>query len=85
MWQGNCRNILVQFKQNNFCLTHLGFGLNVAPKVMATVLKTVLENAVDSYIDDILVDETAVPVQRVVEHFGKFGLITKPTIIVGQH
>lgn len=67
-----------------FCLTHLGFGLNVAPKDMVAVLKTVLENmdrtenAVDSYIDDILVEETAVPVQRVVEHLGKFGLIAKP-------
>lgn len=33
------------------------------------------ENTMDSYIDDILVDKTAMPVQRVVEHLG---LIKKP-------
>lgn len=80
---------MVQFKEHTYCLTCLEFGLNVAPKVIATILKAVLEkmdsreNAVDSYINDILLDETAVPVQRVVEHLGKFGLITKSSVSLG--
>lgn len=31
---------LVQFKGNTYFLTHLEFGLNVVPKVMATVLES---------------------------------------------
>lgn len=64
-------------KGKNYCMTCLGFGINVEPKVMATILKTVLEkmdsteNAVVSHIDDILVDETAVPVQNVMEHLDR--------------
>ena len=34
---------LVSYKRKTYCLTRLGFGLNVAPKIMAAVLKTVLK------------------------------------------
>ncbi len=49
----------------------MGFRLNVAPKIMAAILETVLKrekvvgDATGSYIDDILLDQTVVPVQRV--------------------
>ena len=52
---------LVSYKGKTYCLTWLGFGLNVAPKIM---LKTVLKKgsktkeATDLYIDDIMVDVT---------------------------
>ena len=64
-------------------MTCRGFGLNV-PKLMTTILKTVLEkmdsteNVMDLYMNNIVGDETAVPIQRVREHLGKFVFITKP-------
>ena len=51
---------VVYFKGTKYCLTRLGFGLCVAPKVMTLILKNVLSreddvrNGTDSYIDDIL-------------------------------
>ncbi|KAF2347666.1 Integrase catalytic core [Trinorchestia longiramus] len=74
---------LVKYKGQTFCLTHLGFGLNSAPRILSKVLKHVLsiddtiKNATSSYIDDILVDETKVSVTEVVSHLNKFGLKTK--------
>ena len=53
---------LVSTIGKTYCLTRLGFGFNVAPKIMAAVLKTVLKKgsktkeATDSYIDNIMVD-----------------------------
>ena len=75
---------LVRYQGRVYCLTRLGFGLNCAPKVMATILKTVLskskevEAATDSYIDDILVDESKVSSGEVIDHLGRFGFVTKP-------
>ena len=75
---------LVRYKGRIYCLTRLGFGLNVAPKIMAAVLKTVLmkgdktRGATDSYIDDILIDVTKVSTKEVVDHLNEFGLTTKP-------
>ena len=56
-------------------MTRLGFGLNVAPKIMSKILKTVLsedkdvEGATSSYIDDIYVDVTKVEATRVMADF----------------
>lgn len=74
---------LVCYKGKTYCLTRLGFGLNVAPKIMAAILKTVLKKgsrtkeATDSYIDDIMVDVTKISTQEVVEHLKGFGLAAK--------
>ncbi len=52
---------LVKYKRTTYYFIRLGFGLNVAPKIMVTVLKTVLkqevtrEKSTNSYIDYILV------------------------------
>ena len=52
----------VSHKGKFYVLTHLGFGLNCAPKIMSTVLHKVLsmdpiiEAATDCYIDDIIVN-----------------------------
>lgn len=67
-----------------YCLTRLGFGLNIAPQVMKSVVKAILdqdsdvESAVLPYCDDLLVDESKVSAERVVEHFAAYGLQCKP-------
>jgi hypothetical protein len=59
---------VVRYKNKNYYLTRLGFGLNCAPKVMSTILGKVLAmdpniNAATShYIDDIMVNEDKVSV-----------------------
>ncbi|MEL7523245.1 MAG: reverse transcriptase domain-containing protein, partial [Cyanobacteria bacterium J06553_1] len=67
-----------------YCLTRLGFGLNVAPLVMKAVLNAVLgQNDViragtSAYVDDVMVREDVVAVKDVVAHLNKFGLACKP-------
>ena len=74
---------VVSYKGKIYCLTRLGFGLNVAPKIMAAVLKTVLKKgsktkeATDSYIDNIMVDIMKISINEVVEHLKGFGLTAK--------
>ena len=76
---------LVRCKERTYCPTQLGFGLNVTPKIMAAILKIVLKrekdvrDAADSFIDDILVDQTEVPVQRVLEQLERLSLTAKCT------
>ena len=74
---------LVSYKGKTYCLIRLGFGLNVAPKIMAAVLKMVLKKgsktkeATDSYIDDIMMDITKISTKEVVEHLKGFELTEK--------
>ncbi|XP_043215697.1 uncharacterized protein LOC122378555 [Amphibalanus amphitrite] len=74
----------VIIRGERFCLTRLGFGLNVAPAVMKAVVRLVMaqdaavERAVCPYVDDLLVDEAVVSAEHVVEHFERFGLECKP-------
>ena len=57
----SCQTVV--FRGQRYCLTRLGFGLNIAPLVLKKVLGTVLswneriEQATSPYLDDILVDE----------------------------
>ena len=50
-------------KGKSYCLTCLGFGLNVAPLIMTAIIKTFLMQdeftvkATSAYIDDIYVNE----------------------------
>ena len=80
LWQHQ----LVSYKGKTYCLTRLGFRLNVAPKIMTAVLKTVLKKgskakeATDLYIDDIMVDVMKISTKQVVEHLKGFGLTAKP-------
>jgi transposase InsO family protein len=75
---------VVQFKGRRYCLTRLGFGLNVAPKIMTAIVSTVLSMdddvraGTDSYIDDIIVDNTRVSNNRVASLLSQFGLEAKP-------
>lgn len=56
----------VCFKGQKYCLTRLGFGLNVAPLVMRAVLSYVLSQdpvvrrGTSAYIDDIFINEDIV-------------------------
>ena len=74
---------LVSYKRKTYCLTRLGFELNVARKIMAAVLKTVLKKGsktkevTNSYIDDIMVDVTKISTKEVVKHLTGFGLTAK--------
>ena len=73
----------VVFKGERYCLTRLGFGLNVAPLVMKAVLNKVLEQSAavregtSAYVDDVLVREDKVAVQEVVKHLEAYGLTSK--------
>ena len=75
----------VMFQGQRYCLTRLGFGLNVAPAVMKAILAAVLaedreiQAAASPYVDDIYVNESLVSVDRVRDHLLRYGLICKPT------
>jgi len=75
---------VVYFEGRKYCLTRLGFGLCVAPKVMTLILRKVLgvdkkvsENT-DSYIDDIFVNMSNVSCEEVVAVLDRYGLKSKP-------
>jgi hypothetical protein len=73
----------VRFKGNLYVMTKMGFGLNVAPKIMSRILAKVLSlddkvcKGTDHYIDDIIVNEDIVSVAHVKNHLQKFGLLSK--------
>lgn len=66
-----------------YVMTRMGFGLNVAPKIMSRILTQVLSlddnirQGTDHYIDDIIVNEDIVSVVKVKEHLVKYGLLSK--------
>ena len=74
---------VVCFKGKKYWLTRLGFGLNVAPKIMTAIVTKVLNmdeqvrDGTDSYIDDIIVNEDVIPCESVLRHLEKFGLVAK--------
>ena len=73
----------VLFKGQRYCLTRMGFGLNVVPFIMQTIVDAILtkdkriQRAISAYIDDVYVDESIVPAKRVKEHLCSFGLLSK--------
>mgnify|MGYP003396821428 FL=1 len=73
----------VEWHGKTYVLTRLGFGLNIAPKVMTAIVEAVLRcneqiaSAASSYIDDIFVDESLVDAASVVEHLQRYGLSAK--------
>ena len=75
----------VLFKGQRYCLTHMGFGLNVAPSIMLTIVDEGqlltkdkrIQRATSAYIDDVYVDESIEPAARVKEHLCIFGLLSK--------
>ena len=73
----------VVFAGRRYCLTRLGFGLNVAPQIMKTIINEVLsqqetiKEGTSAYLDDIYVNEDVVSSSRVRSQLAKFGLICK--------
>ena len=72
----------VKIGGQRYCLTRLGFGLNVAP-LMKAIVSVVLSqeeavgHAASAYIDDIYVNENVMPVTHIREHLARFGLECK--------
>ena len=66
-----------------YCLTRLGFGLNVTPIIMRSIINMLMaqdetiQGATSSYIDDIFVNESACTAARVRDHLQQFGLTCK--------
>ena len=75
------------FKGKRYCLTRLGFGLNVAPLVMKAVLNKVLDQSpsvrqgTSAYVDDVLVREDKVKENRAEE--GRIKLPVDSTRLAG--
>ena len=73
----------VKIKGQRYCLTRLGFGLNVAPQIMRSVVKAVIgqdetfNGATSSYVDDIFVNESVCSAAQVKTHLELFGLTCK--------
>ncbi|KFD63395.1 hypothetical protein M514_24416 [Trichuris suis] len=73
----------VVVKERRYCLTRLGFGLNVAPMIMKAVISRVLsldpdiQKGTSAYIDDIFVNENVVSANHVIQHLAKYGLSCK--------
>ena len=81
---------VVKYNSKTYCLNRLGFGLNVAPKIMNAILKTVLSQServrkgTDSYIDDIAVNLNIVSIEEVQELLKKYGLEFKEPETLGE-
>ncbi|KFD56609.1 hypothetical protein M513_02285, partial [Trichuris suis] len=73
----------VMLHGRRYCLTRLGFGLNVAPSIMKAVVDKVLSLAPEvskgssAYLDDIFVDESVVSARVVSKHLAQYGLESK--------
>ena len=73
----------VIFEGKRYCLSHMGFGLNVAPSIMQAIVEAALskDNAVrqatSAYIDDVFINEDIVSATRVKQHLANFGLKSK--------
>ena len=65
----------VVFRNKRYCLTRLGFGLNVAPMIMKSVVSAVIDQdelvkkGTSAYVDDIFVDKSVVSLDYVKGHF----------------
>ena len=75
--------VAVKIKGQRYCLTRLGFGLNVAPQIMQSVVKAVIgqdetvNSATSLYVDDIFVNESECSAAQVKTHLELFGLSCK--------
>ena len=73
----------VLFKGWRYCLTCMGFSLNVAPSIMLTIVDAILMKdkhiqwATSAYINDVYVDESIVPAAHVKEHLCSFSFLSK--------
>ncbi len=71
----------VILKGKQFCLTRLGFGLNVAPLVIKSIITTIRSQNQEiksvTNADNIFIDESRVSAAHVQQHFTDYGLVCK--------
>ena len=73
----------VILRGKRYCLTRLGFGLNIASAAMKAILTEVLAldervcAASSPYVDDVYVNEEIVSVEYVRDHLLRYGLVCK--------
>ena len=66
-----------------YCLSRMGFGLNVAPSIMRAIAEAALSKddavrqATSAYIDDVFINEYIVSATRVKQYLAYFGLKSK--------
>ena len=76
----------VIFRSQRFCLTWLGFGLNVALFIMKSVIDAIvsqdhtIKSTTSAYVDDILINESIVPALRMQQYFLDSGLVSKDLV-----
>ena len=76
----------VIFRGQCSCLTWLGFGLNVAPLIMKSVIDAIvsqhhtIKSATSAYVDNIFINESLVPASRIQQHFLDYGLVSKDLV-----
>ena len=76
----------VIFRGQRFCLTWLGFGLNVAPLIMKSVIDAIIsldhtiKSSTSTNVDDILINENRVPSSYVQQHFLDYSLVSKDPV-----
>ncbi|XP_047144675.1 uncharacterized protein LOC124818174 [Hydra vulgaris] len=79
----------VVFQNKRYCLTRLGFGLNVAPIIMKSVVSTIIDQdelvkrGASAYVDDVFVNEEVVSLDYVKRHFEKYCLERKESEQIG--
>ncbi|XP_067929784.1 uncharacterized protein [Watersipora subatra] len=80
----------VKYRGKTYVMTHMGFGLNVASKIMSKIIDKVLSldeqicHGTDHYIDDIWVDEEVVQADVVRAHLLRFGLVAKDPLTLSD-
>ena len=73
----------VEMKGQKYCFTRLGFGLNVAPLIMQSIVNAIMKldktvNAATTfYTDDIFVNKTVCSAACIKQHLEQFGLTSE--------
>ena len=76
----------VIFRGQRFCLTQLGFGLNVVPLIMKSFIDAIvsqdytIKSATSAYVDDIFINESLVPASHVQQYILDYGLVSKDPV-----
>jgi hypothetical protein len=84
--EGLRRFQVIKHNGKQYVMTRMGFGLNVAPKIMSKIISKVLSldkdvaKGADHYIDDIWIDESVVSAEKVRLHLLKYGLVAKDPV-----
>ena len=74
---------MVVFHSKRYGLTRLGFGLNVMPQIMKTIISAVfsqeetVEKATLAYLSDIYINKDVSPVSHIQAKLAQFGLDCK--------